>query len=65
MWGSSCSRSIEKINLQEFFLQCWWLQGSNFDGTGLHQGALLETFKPRNLGKICLLKLPPRMFSLA
>ena len=56
MWDSSCSRSTQKFNLQQFFLQCWRLQGSNFNGTGLHQGALLEKFKQNNLAKIGFFK---------
>ena len=49
--------STQKINLQQFLWQCWKLQGSNFNGTGLHQGALLEKFKENNLRKIGFLKL--------
>ena len=57
MWDSSCSRSTQKFNLQQLFWQYWRLQGSNFNGTGLHQGALLETLMENNLGKIGFLKL--------
>ena len=43
---------------------------SNFNGTGLHQGDLLEKFKENNLAKVNCLKLQIqektyRMFSLA
>ena len=33
------------------------MEGSNFNGTGIHQGDLLEKFKENNLKKIELLKL--------
>ena len=49
--------STHKINLQQFFWQCWKLQGSNFNGTGLHQGTLVEKFKENSLRKIDYLKL--------
>ena len=70
MWGSSCSRTTQKINLQQFFVQCWKLQGSSFNGTGLHQGALLERFNQNSLVKIEFFKVTnkekhPLMFSVA
>ena len=57
MWDSNCSRSSQKIDLHQFFWKCWRLQGSNFNGTVLHQGALLEKFQENNLEKIGFLKL--------
>ena len=60
--------STHKINLQQFFWQCWRLYGSNFNGTGLHQRALLEKFMEKNRRKIGFFKVTnkgkPRMFSL-
>ena len=49
--------STQKINLQEFFWQCWKLYGSNFNETGLHQGALLGKFNENILRKIGFLNL--------
>ena len=48
MWDSSCSRSTQKINFQQFFRQFWRLE---------YQQPLLVKFKENNLGKIGFLKL--------
>ena len=57
MWWSICSENTQKTNLRQFFLQCYGLRDSDFDGTGLHQGDLLEMFKENNLAKVSFLKL--------
>ena len=57
MWWSSCAENTQKTNLRQFFLQYCRLLDSNFNGTGLHQGDLLEIFKEKNLAKVSFLKL--------
>ena len=45
-------------------MQWWRLQDSNFNGTGLHQGDLLEKFKENNLAKVnCLVTNTGKTFS--
>ena len=52
MWQSRCYGNSQKTNLWQFFLQCWRLQNLIFNGTGLHQRYLHETFKDNNLVKL-------------
>ena len=48
----------KKTKLRQLILQCCKLQDSNFNGTGLHQGDLLEKFKSRKFfANVSLLKL--------
>ena len=49
MWWSSCSENTQKTNLRQLILQCCRLQHSNFNGTELHHGDLLEKFKRRKI----------------
>ena len=54
--------------MQQFFFECWRLQDSNFNGTGLHQGDFLknseQSWKSRLL-KVINKEKPPQMFSLS
>ena len=64
MCDSSCSGNIQKSNLRQFSLQCWRLQDSNLNGTGLHQGSVLEMFKENNLAKVSFLKLLTKVLNV-
>ena len=55
VWLCRCSVSTQKTNLCQFFLQCWRLQDSNFNRTGLRRGDLFK--KQKNLAKVNFLKL--------
>ena len=55
VWLCRCSVSTQKTNLCKFFLQCWRLQDSNFNRTGLRHGDLFK--KQKNLAKVNFLKL--------
>ena len=57
MWQSICSVNTQETKLQHFFLKCWRLEDSNFNGNELHHGDLLEKFKENNLAKVRFLKL--------
>ena len=71
MQESKWSGYAQKTNFRQFFLQFWKLQDSDFNGTGLHQGDLMVSFKKNSLAKVNFLKLltnkgkPLPMFSLA
>ena len=70
IWKSSCYVNTKKTNLQQFILQWWRLQDSNFNGAWLHQRDLIEKFKQNNYAKVNCLMLktqekPSRMISLA
>ena len=55
MWWNNCSENIQITNLRQFFLQCCRLQDSNFNGTGLHQGDLVEMLRENNLAEVSFL----------
>ena len=55
VWLCRCSVSTQKTNLCRFFLQCWRLQDSNFNSTGLRHRDLFK--KQKNLAKVNFLKL--------